>query len=223
MLLVSVMFSVRHLCIINKRVNKKHDTSKTDISISVFSMTSLDKGSIKSICTYNFIINLLALCTYNFIINLLALSHFLDTVDPRLDQEIIIDPPLKQTRHWLCPMPGVQMRALILHYVHSKGQHKIKKKILYAESVSVWALWRLSISRHGIDLMLRSCHSWKHWLNATLVAGVKTYKCKSNAVSDNGSMYFSTRSSADTAFIKPHAHSTDEIIDYTYLNMQIII
>ena len=89
-------------------------------------------------------------------------------------------------------------------------------------SASGWAIWHQSISRHGIDLIPWSCLRWKHWSNATLVAGVKSYKHKSNAVSDNGWMYFSTRSSADTAFITPHAHSTDEIIDYTYLNTQII-
>ena len=75
---------------------------------------------------------------------------------------------------------------------------------------SGWVIWHQSISRHGIDLIPWSCLRWKHWSNATLVAGVKSYKHKSNAVSDNGWMYFSTRSSADTAFITPHAHSTDK-------------
>ena len=105
----------------------------------------------------------------------------------------------------------------------AKVNIRFKKKILYAMSASVWALWHQSISRPGIDLILRSCHSWKHWSNATLVAGVKTYKHKSNAVSDNDWMYFSIRPSADTAFSTPHAYNTDEIIDYTYLNMQTII
>ena len=32
-------------------------------------------------------------------------------------------------------MPGVQMRALILHYVHSKGEHKIKNILTYFNSI----------------------------------------------------------------------------------------